>query len=159
MSSLHPTAAQLQRFALFSDLTLDECETLTSCFQLNDYSAGSMLIQQDDLSTHLYLIVEGIVEVRLPLVGTQTTTRVAKFGPGECVGELALARVARRAASAVAELKSQCLTASAVELTEVCAKHPRIGFAVYKKLSEIITDRLVATNMQLRNSESHAGRA
>ena len=93
MSSLHPTAAQLQRFALFSDLTLDECETLTSCFQLNDYSAGSMLIQQDDLSTHLYLIVEGIVEVRLPLVGAQTTTRVAKFGPGECVGELALARV------------------------------------------------------------------
>ncbi|MEY2987560.1 MAG: hypothetical protein RJB13_1081 [Pseudomonadota bacterium] len=159
MSTLNPTAAQLQKFALFADLTLEECGILASSFKLQEYAAGAELIQQDDLSANLYLIVEGIIEVRLPLVGATASTRIAKFGPGECVGELALARIARRAASAVAELKSQCLTANAAELTEICAQHPRIGFAVYKKLSEIITDRLVATNMQLRNSESHASRA
>jgi CRP-like cAMP-binding protein len=159
MSTLSPTSAQLQKFALFSDLSLEECGTLASCFQLQEYAAGTELIQQDDLSVNLYLIVEGIVEVSLPLVGVTTSTRIAKFGPGECVGELALARVARRAASAVVKLKSQCLTANASELTEICAQHPRIGFAVYKKLSEIITDRLVSTNMQLRNSESHANRS
>jgi len=159
MSTTHPTAAELQNFALFADLTLEMCSALTSCFQLQDYNAGSVLIQQDDVSAKLFLIVEGVIEVRLPLVGVNSTTRVAKFGPGECVGELSLARVARRAASAVAELKSRCLTANAAELTQICEQHPRIGFVVYKKLAEIITDRLVATNMQLRNSESHAGRA
>lgn len=159
MSTKNPTAAQLQTFPLFADLTTEECATLAPLFKQQDYAAGSVLIQQDDISAQLHLITEGIVEVRLPLVGVNGTTRVAKFGPGECVGELALARIARRAASAVAEVKGQCLTASAIELTQLFALHPRVGYAVYKKLAEIITDRLVATNMQLRNSVSHAGRS
>lgn len=159
MSATHPTDIELKRFSLFADLTPEECSTLMPCFHRHEYSAGEVLIRQDDISSSLFLIVEGVIEVRLPLVGVNGTTRVAKFGPGECVGELALARIARRAASAVTEVKSQCFVANATELTQIFSQHPRIGYAVYKKLSEIITDRLVATNMQLRNSESHAGRA
>lgn len=159
MSSQNLTPEQLVSFPLFSGLALDECAHLVPLFRLQDYPAGSVLIQQDDVSTTLFLVTEGIIEVRLPLVSVNSSTRVAKFGPGECVGELALARVARRAASAVAEVKSQCLSADTAQLSELFSRHPQIGYAVYKKLSEIITDRLVATNMQLRNSESHAGRA
>jgi len=39
-------------------------------------------------------------------------------------------------------------------LNELLDLHPKIGFLVFRKLAAIITARLVATNMKLRNSES-----
>lgn len=155
MTNQSNLVSELRKYSLFSELTPEECALLAPLFTHQEFSAGSLLIKQDDISSNLFLIAAGIVEVRLPLIGPAGTTSVARFGPGECVGELALAKIARRAASASAEVDCKCMVADAVRLNELFSKQPRIGYVVFRKLSEIITDRLVATNMKLRNSESH----
>lgn len=149
------TGERLREFHLFSTLTSSEAEVLVPHFSEVVYQAGQTIIQQDEMSTQLYLIAGGIAEVRLPLVGPRGTTSVAKFGPKECIGELSMAKIARRAASAVAELECRCYVADVARLTDSFEKNPKIGFEVYRKLATIMTDRLVATNMMLRNSESN----
>ncbi|MEN9809470.1 MAG: hypothetical protein RLZZ488_1037 [Pseudomonadota bacterium] len=149
------TAELLKNFHLFSSLTTSEAELLVPHFREVVYEAGQIIIQQDEISSHLFLITSGIAEVRLPLVGPRGTTSVAKFGPKECIGELAMAKIARRAASAVAEVACRCYVADVARLTDSFEKNPKIGFEVYRKLATIMTDRLVATNMMLRNSESN----
>jgi CRP-like cAMP-binding protein len=149
------TGERLQEFHLFSSLTKNEADVLVPHFREVIYDAGQTIIQQDEISSHLFLIAAGIAEVRLPLVGPRGTTSVAKFGPRECIGELAMAKIARRAASAVAEVECRCFVADVARLTESFEKNPKIGFEVYRKLATIMTDRLVATNMMLRNSESN----
>lgn len=155
MSHVSMNNTVLRNFSLFSDLSSDDCVLLAPLFKLQDFSVGSLLVKQDDISSNLFLVVSGIVEVRLPLIGPNGTTSVGKFGPGECVGELSLAKLARRAASATAHLECQCLVADTVKLNELLAANPKVGFLVFRKLAAIITERLVATNMKLRNSESH----
>ena len=155
MTNAVMTTQQLKQYALFSLLSDDEAEILAPLFKAVNFAAGTTFINQDEISHNLYLIVSGIAEVRLPLIGPRGTTSVAKFGPGECVGELSLARIARRAASALAEVDCQCFVVETQKLIDVFEKHPKIGYEVYRKLASIITDRLVATNMMLRNSESH----
>ncbi len=145
---------QLTQFQLFSTLSGDECSVIAPLFTEVSYAAGTPFIEQDGVSTQLFLIISGIAEVRLPLIGPRGTTSVAKFGPGECVGELSLAKVARRAASAVAEVDCKMFAADTEKLIEIFDAHPKIGYQVYRKLAAIITDRLVATNMMLRNSAS-----
>jgi CRP-like cAMP-binding protein len=145
----------LSDFLLFSLLVPEECHIIAPLFREQSFATGETLIRQDDTSTHLFLITSGIIEVRLPLIAPLASTSVAKFGPKECVGELTLAKIARRAASAVAHVESRCWVVDTVKLIELFEQHPKIGYHVYRKLSEIITERLIATNMMLRNSESH----
>lgn len=148
------SADQLSKFPLFSKLTPDEAAIVAPLFREISVPAGATVIQQDSIAAQLFLIVSGIVEVRLPLIGPLGTTSIAKFGPGECVGELSLAKMARRSASAVAEVPCHCFVAETTQLMETFERNPKIGFEVLRKLAEIITDRLVATNMMLRNSAS-----
>lgn len=155
MSLVYSTSKDLRSFSLFSELSTEECSTLAPLFQVQDYPAGSVLIKLDDVLANLMLIESGIVEVKLPLVGAGGSTSVARFGPGECVGELSLTRIPRRAASATAEVDCRCLVADTAKLNALFEANPKIGFVVFRKLSAIITERLVATNMKLRNSESH----
>jgi CRP-like cAMP-binding protein len=152
-SSLQPD--ELKQFHLFSTLSTEECAVLVPLFSQVVFSAGTTFIKQDEISAQLFLIKSGIAEVKLPLIGPKGTTSVAKFGPWECVGELSLAKTARRAASAVAEVECTCFCADTEELVKVFGQHPKIGFQVFRQLAIIITDRLVATNMMLRNSASH----
>ena len=147
-------AEQLSQFSLFSLLTFEEAKIIAPFFQEVLIPAGTTFIQQDSVTAHLYLIVSGITEVKLPLIGPLGTTSIAKFGPGECVGELSLAKVVRRSASAVAEVECRCFVAETQVLIDAFERHPKIGYEVFRKLAEIITDRLVATNMMLRNSAS-----
>ncbi|NBX16969.1 MAG: cyclic nucleotide-binding domain-containing protein [Proteobacteria bacterium] len=152
-SSVQPVS--LGNFNLFSTLTAEECAVLVPLFKETVFPAGTTFIKQDEISAQMYLIKSGIAEVKLPLIGPKGTTSVAKFGPNECVGELSLAKTARRAASAVAEVECVCLSVDTADLLKVFETHPRIGYQVFRQLAIIITDRLVATNMMLRNSASH----
>lgn len=151
------TSAKLKEFSLFSLLSETECALLAPLFKETMIPAGTKFISQDQISAQVFLIQTGVAEVQLPLIGPRGITSIAKFGPGECVGELSLAKTARRAATAVAELDCHCLVADTPKLIELFDKHPTIGYGVFRQLSAIITDRLVATNMMLRNSESNLG--
>jgi CRP-like cAMP-binding protein len=155
MASPESGADKIRGFHLFSLLSPEDCEFVFPHFREVHIPAGTTFIETDEGASCLFLIVSGIAEVRLPLIGPRGTTSIAKFGPGDCVGELSLARINRRVASATAQVDCKCLVVETHHLVRVFEENPTIGYAVYRRLSEILTDRLVATNMMLRNSESH----
>ncbi|MEY4063980.1 MAG: hypothetical protein RIR26_188 [Pseudomonadota bacterium] len=155
MTSSESGPEKLRGFHLFSLLSAEESEFIFPHFREVVLPAGTTFIETDEGASCLYLIVSGVAEVRLPLIGPRGTTSIAKFGPGDCVGELSLARINRRVASATAQVECKCLVVETHHLVRVFEENPQIGYAVYRRLSEILTDRLVATNMMLRNSESH----
>ncbi|MBM3383258.1 MAG: cyclic nucleotide-binding domain-containing protein [Betaproteobacteria bacterium] len=144
----------LNRFPLFLHLSSEEVAVVAPLFKEIVLPAGTTFIKQDELSAQLYLIVAGIAEVCLPLIGERGNASIAKFGPGECVGELSLAKIARRAASAKAEVDCRCYVVDSEKLIGVFESQPKIGYRVFKNLALIMADRLVSTNMMLRNSAS-----
>lgn len=142
---------RLSETQLCLGLTSDDLVTLASRLREVTIPAGKNFIEHDSCTNQVFVILEGQVEVAIPLVGNRGQTVLAKLGRGETVGEFALIREARRAASSRALTELKVLVTESDDLMKLFEVHPRIGYLVFRNLSRIIVDRLVDTNMAVRN--------
>ena len=75
------------------------------------FDAGAEVIRRGDNSTSVFLLLEGRLDVRLPVTAGDIDghARVATFTPGTLVGEMALLSGAPRSADVVARTPARCL--------------------------------------------------
>ncbi|RYZ79455.1 MAG: cyclic nucleotide-binding domain-containing protein [Proteobacteria bacterium] len=131
-------------------------EILASAFQVNNAVQGTQFIKQDAQSRDVFIIINGIVEVEIPIVGKQGNSSLARLKPGDSVGEFALLRDARRTATARAVNDVQLIVASSDAVLSLFDQHPRLGYIVCRNLGRILADRLTDTTMQLRSELSRS---
>lgn len=107
---------------------------------------AATLLRQGGPADRLFILTEGTLRVR---VGGH---EIARLGPGETVGELALLDPGPRSADVVADGEVTVVEFLARDLADLMASRPRLGQAVLENLGTALASRLRELDVR------HAGR-
>jgi CRP-like cAMP-binding protein len=126
---------RLRGLPLFAGLDDEALGRVASLAAELDCPAGTVLVQEDDAGSGMYVVEEGTVVVEAR-GGFRT-----ELGPGELVGELALlVPDAHRVARVRALTDVRCLAIGRQEFGELLEQEPRIALAMLP----VVARRLVA---------------
>ena len=129
----------LKAVPLLSDLSGEQLLPLTDILQPVHIEAGDLVFTEGQPGNHLYVILEGEVDV---LRGAEP---VARLGIKECFGEMALLDQSPRSASVKARNDCELLAISRDDFQDLLDMHPALARGVIR----VLTQRLrVATEQQ-----------
>jgi CRP-like cAMP-binding protein len=149
MSTPHGLQTFLSRIPLFATLTSEDLPDILRALRPRNMRAGETIFRQDDAGEAAYVVETGTVEIRLGGTGELV---VARMGPGEVFGELALIDGAPRSAAAV------CLepgTLYRLDKTEFDFLRRNLRPAAYKVLRVLA----VTVSERVRETNDHIARA
>ncbi len=130
--------AYIKGIAAFSTLSDADATKLAAQCQPQKFAAGSRIIRRGDPGNAMFLIRSG--EVKIPVVDDQGREKfVARLGPNEFFGEMALLTGEPRGADVIAESNVEALAILRAPLQEVLHKHPPVA----QFLTEILGKRLL----------------
>lgn len=126
------TIAALRGVPVFAGLSDDELAAIVPLVEDAEFPEAYPLMVQGLPATEMAIIVEGAAAVR------RDDETVARLGPGDVVGEIALLARRRRTASVVTTAPSRLLILDADGFDRLLADHPSIA----PKVLRIVADRL-----------------
>ncbi len=126
----------LKAVPLFSDLSGEQLLPLTDIVQQVHVEQGDLVFAEGDPGDHLYVIVEGEVDV---LNGGE---RRASLRVKECFGEMALLDASPRSASCRAHTNLELLAIARDDFQDLLDLHPALARGVIR----VLTQRLRAAN-------------
>jgi uncharacterized membrane protein len=95
-----------------------------------------MLFNRGDQGDRLYVVAEGTVEAYLPAEGGVPRTRLARLGPGDHFGELAVVDGGLRTASVVAVTDARLFTLGRAEFLEAVLTSPQGARVLVEALAQ-----------------------
>ena len=142
--------ATLQGVPFLSELDERTLEALLRESSLREYEAGESVVDEGKDSNAFYILLRGKVEV------SKDGAKVAEIsGRGETIGELSLLEGAQRSATVTAAEKVFCLRVGSEALDGLGGEQKMVyQAALYRFLSDILVERLHATNERLAAAES-----
>ena len=134
-------------YQLLSGLDPEQLRKLLPLAEEKHFDSGQILFHEGDRSSYLYLIVSG--EVALETTKGRGTIRVQTLHSGEAMGWSALSADSHTHFQARALSPVTTVAFPSARIREACDRDPSMGFAVMKRLLDVVTERLDATRMQL----------
>jgi small-conductance mechanosensitive channel len=125
----------IQRASIFAALTADELRLLSSMSKNRLVNAGTPLLRQGDPGDSLYILRDGLLEVRIAK-GDHPETAVGRIHPGSFFGEMSLLLGEPRSASIVPVVDSMVSEISREAMTRLMRDRPEL--ATY--LGELLTE-------------------
>lgn len=132
---------QLHRLRLFSSCTRKELEQIARLTDEVDIEAGRRIVTQGDVAKEAFVIAAGEADV---VVNDEA---VARLGPGQHFGELALLDGGRRTANVDAVTDMRLLVIHRPAFMGLLDEHPGIARRIMATMAAVIRD--------LENSPSH----
>lgn len=128
-----------------SDAALQQLANLA---RVQDFSAGSLLVQESQPATSFILIQSGraSIEIHSPRRGS---IPIQSLGPGEVIGWSWLVPPHEWHFDARALEPVQAIVLDGSELRQLCQTNHEIGGQVYQRLLRVLAGRLSATRLQL----------
>ena len=112
--------------------------------------AGDRLIEEGQTNNHLFLVLDGAVEVRLlENPGRFSGVRLGIRDGGTCIGEYAFIDNKPASATVIAIEPSELFKISYKDLQTLLATDDTLGRTFYQNLLVHLVDRLRATNAEL----------
>ena len=143
-----PLLEALRSLDFTRDLHSAHIEKLASMAKEVSFSEGETVFREGDLSHKLYLIQDGLVAVEIHVPGRGRMT-VLTAGPGHLVGWTSLFPPQRKTASVHAVTATRAIVIDGTELRAACNEDHELGYAIFWRLAEVISERLRATRLQL----------
>lgn len=97
------------------------------------YAARTVIFREGDAGSEMFIIVAGTVRVSKQ-VGTLERT-LARLGPGEFVGEMAILTGENRSATATVEEDARLVPIDAAMLEQIVARSPEVAVRLLKRLA------------------------
>jgi len=144
----------LSQIDLFASLQEDETMALAAQLEMRQVRAGQHIVEQGADGSSLYVIAEGLLEVRVRFDENDEERAVAKVGPGEFFGEMSLLTGAPRSASIVALTDAVIYKIEKIHLEPLLKARPRIA----ETLVDLLSQRQEATEAVAQASRDAAGR-
>ncbi|MFT3927971.1 MAG: cyclic nucleotide-binding domain-containing protein [Myxococcales bacterium] len=121
---------------LFRDLTMAELVKVYNVLNTSEVAPGARIIQEGDKSEHLYVVVDGVVEVE------REGSKIAALGPGTHFGEMALLNQRARSATVTALQRTKLLSLDRNDFQNLMAHEPAIATKFLWKFAQTLSLRL-----------------
>lgn len=134
----------LQQVWLFSELNQDQLDSVSSFSFEKTFTSGELIIEEGRTGNGLYVVMSGEVEV-IKGLGSDDERVLAKRGPGEVFGEMALLGEWPRTATVRALDQVVCLGIDRWVFLTQLESHPQLGV----KMLQILAQRLRESDARL----------
>jgi CRP-like cAMP-binding protein len=146
----------LRSHTIFSDLDLAHIEILAEHVTEKTFAAGDMLFRQADSAEHFYILMDGLIKVEVPSIMGPALV-VQTLGANEVLGWSWLIPPYKWTFEAKAEQESKVLEFDGKALLQHCEKDNNFGYALMKRFTGLMSQRLHAARMKMMDSWAPAG--
>lgn len=147
-------AALVRRVSLFSGLEDDEVERLAASVTRRRFESGQVVFEKDDPGDSMFLVVEGLLAVLVPVEGRSEPLRVGHLGGGDFFGEMSLLTGEPRSATVCAVTDALVFEIEKPHVQELITDRPE----VVRQLSRVVAERQAA-NLAALDRTDDDGRA
>lgn len=152
MSTQSANPEMLKHMKIFQGLASDDLVKIAKVMKFEKKPSATQLIFEDQKASEVFFTVDGRVRIEMASVQGGNPEFLTTISAGDTVGELALARMGRRTASALTQMDTEVCSCDAKALNDLFDQNPTIGLKVFRNLTNIIADRLGDMNLMLRNA-------
>jgi len=124
----------LRNVPLFSGLSAKELMSLSRLMDEIDLKPGTVIIREGNTGGEFFIVLEGTIEVK------RKGRRLARLGPGDYLGEIALIDHGPRTATAMVETDARLLVLASREFHSMLASDPRIENKILRTLAARVRD-------------------
>ncbi len=148
LQTLETTRAELRQLGPLNTLDDMEIGQLAQVAKCRTLPAGTVLFAEGDEHSKIYLVTSGSLHLQMNRnqAGKQTLLSV---GVGELLAWSAIVGPGTMTASAIAAEQSRVLELPVSELQQLFENDPRLGYHFLKIVARALSQRLLATRLQL----------
>ena len=123
----------LARVPLFKELEAQDLRRLAAASHVETFSTGEAIVEVGEPGRSLYLVTEGQVQVLYPVRAEEF--ELARLGPGEFFGEMALLNEKPRSATVRAVDEVSAIVLDKTEFRAIVLERPNVALALLEVLS------------------------
>jgi CRP/FNR family cyclic AMP-dependent transcriptional regulator len=147
--------AALKSIQWFSELDSASFDQLVQIAQLREAAAGEELFREGDKEDFLYLVLEGRIALEI-YVPHRGRLRIYTAEPLDIIGWSSVTpSVRQRTAAARVVVPSRLVAFDADGLRQACDQNHDLGYAVMRRLANVVASRLLITRLQLLDMFAH----
>ena len=135
----------LKNVSLFADLPEESLSKLGTCLKTTEFPPTETIMREGAPGVSMYIIKDGLVEVRKKDPVTGIDFLVAQLGEGAAVGEMSLLTGKPRSASVTTVDPTSVYTLTRTDFRNLLTQYPEISLG----LARILADRLEEANKQV----------
>ena len=144
MASSAETVAFLREVRLFKDVAVPELSVLGASLRERALKRGQVLFREGDVGEEMFLVRQGSIVISKPVTG-RVEQVLARIGPGDFFGEMALFDHSPRSATVQSDSESSLLVLDREGLRRLTEESPRAAAAFFPALVQVFIDRLRAS--------------
>lgn len=149
METKDEVIAQLNKIPWFQELKPEHTRKIASITSLKNAKAGETFFREGDKEDYCYIVIDGRVGLDM-FVPERGKIRFYTAEQYEIFGWSSVTPTIRqRTAGATAVIDSLVVRIDAPKLRELCDEDHDLGYAVMRRLANVVAARLLVTRLQL----------
>jgi CRP-like cAMP-binding protein len=141
---------KLIRFPLFKDFSSADLKIITPLFHARAYPQETIIIEQGEKATSLYLLIRGEVDIRYkPYDGE--TLKLTHLGAGGVFGWSAVLGNPSYSSSVICTTDCEVLEVCGTDLRAFKANHPQTNALVMDRLTRAVSTRWASAQKQVKS--------
>ncbi|MGJ8653890.1 MAG: Crp/Fnr family transcriptional regulator [Opitutaceae bacterium] len=155
LSDLNTVMPILSKISFLGGIVEEKLEVIARYFKIARYHEGQYIAKQGEEPSHLYIILDGRVELQI----TDQSVTVAKreFNVGDCFGEVAMLSLINNMASFVAAEDSRLVLLSRRDLNHLRGEAPDVFCQLMVNLARDLARKLQFTDAMLLHGGVNLG--
>jgi type IV pilus assembly protein PilB len=130
----------LKHVKLFAELSHESLLKLGACLKLAEFPPAEVIVREGAPGVSMYIIKDGLVEVRKKDPATGIDFLVAQLGNGAAVGEMSLLTGKPRSATVSTVQPTVVFTLTRADFRNLLTQHPEISLGLARILAERLED-------------------
>ncbi|SEO44928.1 Crp/Fnr family transcriptional regulator [Aquisalimonas asiatica] len=149
-------SAQLRQQPFFADLNEATIQELSQRAATLTLSRGDVLFRQGEVSDVFYLVTSGEILIEIPAI-SGPALEIQRLTEGQILGWSWLIPPYKWTFQARAESDTELLTFDGAAILAHCEEDPAFGYAVLKKFSALMSERLEAARRRMMDEWNPPG--
>ena len=130
----------LKNVKLFAELSPDSLGKLGTCLKTVEFPPAEVIVREGAPGVSMYIIKQGLVEVRKKDPATGIDFLVAQLSQGAAVGEMSLLTGKPRSATVTTVQPTVVFTLTRADFRNLLTQHPEISLGLARILAERLED-------------------
>ena len=141
----------LKGHELFNSLNVDEVNRLSTFSSVKEYTAGEMIFEYNQASSHFFMLMEGTVYLQLPANPPKFSFAVSKLEKGELFGLSSLLNSPRYTSTAQCHTEAKVLSIEAKPFRDLLGLNCPAGLDIMNRVARIYYTRYLDVLKRLQD--------